>query len=129
MKTFFRLFAFAAPVQKFAVPFFFTSVLGVIFGLLNFTLLIPVFELLFDQSGKTGAKTFTTLPSFDFSLSYFKDLFYYYFQSIINTSGKVGALKMVSIAIVVSVILSNLFIIFEDIIVLMISATNIIYFH
>ena len=109
MKTFFRLFAFAAPVQKFAVPFFITSVLGVIFGLLNFTLLIPVFELLFDQSGKTGAKTFTTVPSFDFSLSYFKDLFYYYFQSIINTSGKVGALKMVSIAIVVSVILSNLF--------------------
>jgi subfamily B ATP-binding cassette protein MsbA len=109
MKTFFRLFAFAAPVQKFAVPFFITSVLGVIFGLLNFTLLIPVFELLFDQSGKTGAKTFTTLPSFDFSLSYFKDLFYYYFQSIIITSGKVGALKMVSIAIVISVILSNLF--------------------
>ncbi len=109
MKTFFRLFAFAAPVQKFAVPFFITSVLGVIFGLLNFTLLIPVFELLFDQAGKTGAKTFTTMPSFDFSLSYFKDFFYYYFQSIINTSGKVGALKMVSIAIVVSVILSNLF--------------------
>lgn len=109
MKTFFRLFAFAAPVQKFAVPFFITSVLGVIFGLLNFTLLIPVFELLFDQSGKTGIKALTTVPSFDFSLNYFKDLFYYYFQSIINTSGKVGALKMVSIAIVISVILSNLF--------------------
>jgi len=109
MKTFFRLFAFAAPVQKFAVPFFITSVLGVIFGLLNFTLLIPIFELLFDQSGKTGTKVLTNLPSFDFSLNYFKDLFYYYFQNIINTSGKVGALKMVSIAIVVSVILSNLF--------------------
>ncbi len=109
MKTFFRLFAFAAPLQKFAVPFFITSVLGVIFGLLNFTLLIPVFELLFDQSGNAGAKALTKVPSFDFSLSYFKDLFYYYFQSIINTSGKVGALKMVSIAIVISVILSNLF--------------------
>ncbi len=109
MKTFFRLFAFAAPLQKFAVPFFITSVLGVIFGLLNFTLLIPVFELLFDQEGKAGAKALAVVPSFDFSLSYFKDLFYYYFQSIINTSGKVGALKMVSIAIVISVILSNLF--------------------
>ena len=109
MKTFFRLFAFASPVQKFAVPFFITSVLGIVFGLLNFTLLIPVFELLFDQSGKTGAKTLTSAPSFDYSLSYFKDLFYYYFQSIINTSGKVGALKMVSIGIVISVILSNLF--------------------
>lgn len=109
MKTFFRLFAFAAPVQKFAVPFFFTSVLGVIFGLLNFTLLIPVFELLFDQSGKAGTRVLVVMPEFDLSLSYFKDLFYYYFQSIINTSGKIGALKMVSIAIVISVILSNLF--------------------
>lgn len=51
----------------------------------------------------------TSAPSFDYSLSYFKNLFYYYFQSIINTSGKVGALKMVSIAIVVSVVLSNVF--------------------
>jgi subfamily B ATP-binding cassette protein MsbA len=109
MKTFFRLFAFAAPVQKFAFPFFITSVLGIIFGLLNFTLLIPVFELLFDQSVKTGARALTSAPSFDYSLSYFKDLFYYYFQSIINTSGKVGALKVVSFAIVISVILSNLF--------------------
>jgi len=109
MKTFFRLFAFASPVQKFAIPFFISSVLGIVFGLLNFTLLIPVFELLFDQSDKTTARTLTSAPSFDYSLSYFKDLFYYYFQSIINTSGKVGALKMVSIGIVISVILSNLF--------------------
>jgi subfamily B ATP-binding cassette protein MsbA len=109
MKTFFRLFSFASPVQRFAVPFFITSVLGVIFGLLNFTLLIPVFELLFDQSGKIGTETLAMAPTFDLSLSYFKDLFYYYFQRVINTSGKVGALKMVSIAIVISVILSNLF--------------------
>ncbi|HEY1063020.1 MAG TPA: ABC transporter ATP-binding protein [Daejeonella sp.] len=109
MKTFFRLFAFAAPVQKFAVPFFLMSLLGVIFGLINFTLLIPVFELLFDQSGNKGLQKLAVAPAFDLSLSYFKDLFYYYFQSIINTSGKAGALKMVSIAIVVSVVLSNLF--------------------
>ncbi len=109
MKTFFRLFAFAAPVQKFAVPFFLMSLLGVIFGLINFTLLIPVFELLFDQSGNKGLQKLAVAPAFDLSLSYFKDLFYYYFQSIINTSGKAGALKMVSISIVVSVVLSNLF--------------------
>jgi len=109
MKTFFRLFSFASPVQRFAVPFFIASVLGVIFGLLNFTLLIPVFELLFDQPGNRGAHALAVAPIFDLSLSYFKDLFYFYFQSVINSSGKVGALKMVSIAIVISVILSNLF--------------------
>lgn len=106
MKTFLRLFSFAAPIQKFAIPFFILSILGVIFGLLNFTLLIPVFELLFNQ--KPGAVP-TTAPEFGLNLVYFKNVFYFYFQSIINTSGKVGALKMVCIAIVISVILSNLF--------------------
>ena len=109
MKTFFRLFAFASPIQKFAIPFFLTSILGVIFGLLNFTLLIPIFELLFNQTAELNTKSPVTEPAFALSLTYFKDVFYYYFQSIINDSGQVGALKMVCIVIVLSVILSNLF--------------------
>ena len=109
MKIFLRLFSFASPIRQFAVPFFFLSILGVIFGLINFTLLIPVFELLFDQPEKSAAQLTPILPTFNFSLIYFKDLFYYYFQSIINSSGKVGALKTVSVAIVISVILSNIF--------------------
>lgn len=109
MKTFFRLFAFASPIQKFAIPFFLTSILGVIFGLLNFTLLIPIFELLFNQTAELNTKSPVTEPTFALSLTYFKDVFYYYFQSIINDSGQVGALKMVCIVIVLSVVLSNLF--------------------
>lgn len=109
MKTFYRLLAFATPLQKFAIPFFLTSIIGVIFGLINFTLLIPVFELLFNQTSELANKSPAIPPVFDFSLSYFKDIFYYYFETIINSSGKVGALKMVSIAIVISVVLSNLF--------------------
>jgi len=109
MKTFLRLLSFAAPVQRFGAPFFLTSVLAVIFGLLNFTLLIPVFELLFKQGSEVSVKSLDQAPTFDFTVIYFKDLFYYYFQTIINESGKIGALKMVCIVIVVSVILSNLF--------------------
>ncbi|WP_276345916.1 ABC transporter ATP-binding protein [Daejeonella sp. JGW-45] len=109
MKTFFRLLRFATPIENFAVPFFITSILGVIFGLLNFTLLIPVFELLFNQTSEFGAKAPQVAPVFDFSLSYFKDVFYYHFQAVIDSAGKVGALKMVCAIIVASVILSNLF--------------------
>lgn len=109
MKTFFRLFSFASPIQKFAIPFFLLSILGVVFGLINFTLLIPVFELLFNQTGEKQIQTLNVIPSFDLSISYFKNLFYYYFQEIINSSGKVGALKMVSISIIISITLSNLF--------------------
>ena len=109
MKTFLRLFSFAAPVRNFAVPFFITSILGVIFGLLNFTLLKPVFDLLFNQTAEVASETPSSAPVFNYNLSYFKDLFYYYFQAIIEESGKLAALKMVCIAIVISVILSNLF--------------------
>jgi|694.fasta_scaffold115496_2 subfamily B ATP-binding cassette protein MsbA len=109
MKTFFRLFSFAAPIQRFAIPFFLLSVLGIVFGLINFTLLIPVFELLFNQTGEKQLQNLNAIPSFNLSITYFKNLFYYYFQEIINSSGKVGALKMVSIAIVISILLSNLF--------------------
>lgn len=109
MKTFLRLFSFAAPVRNFAIPFFITSILGVIFGLLNFTLLKPVFDLLFNQTAEMATETPASAPVFDYNLSYFKDLFYYHFQAIIEESGKLAALKMVCIAIVISVILSNLF--------------------
>jgi subfamily B ATP-binding cassette protein MsbA len=109
MKTFFRLFRFATPLQNFAVPFFFTSILGVIFGLANFTLLIPIFELLFNQTKELGDKASELTPHFSWNLNYIKQLFYYQFQSIINVSGKLGALKMICFIIVISVILSNLF--------------------
>ena len=109
MKTFFRLFSFAAPIQRFAIPFFLLSVLGIVFGLINFTLLIPVFELLFNQTGEKQLQNLNDVPPFNLSVTYFKNLFYYYFQEMINSSGKVGALKMVSISIVISILLSNLF--------------------
>jgi subfamily B ATP-binding cassette protein MsbA len=69
MKTFFRLFSFATPIQRFAIPFFLLSVLGVVFGLINFTLLIPVFELLFNQAGEKQLQNLNTLPSIDISIS------------------------------------------------------------
>lgn len=109
MKTFFRLFSFAAPVRNFAIPFFITSILGVVFGLLNFTLLKPVFDLLFNQTAEVASQAPATAPVFDFNLSYFTEMFYYHFQSIIEESGKLEALKWVCIAIVISVILSNVF--------------------
>lgn len=75
----------------------------------NFTLLIPVFELLFNQTSEVVAKSPLTAPDFSFTISYFKDIFYYLFEQVIVKSGKIGALRMVCLTIVASVILSNLF--------------------
>ena len=109
MNTFYRLLSFAKPISNFAIPFFGLSILGVIFGLLNFTLLIPLFELLFNETQSIAAKAVPVLPRFDLSLEYFKSLFYYFFDSIIADYGKRQALQTVCIIIVISVLLSNFF--------------------
>jgi subfamily B ATP-binding cassette protein MsbA len=109
MNTFYRLLSFAKPISNFAIPFFALSILGVIFGLLNFTLLIPLFELLFNETNNIAAKATPVLPAFDLGLDYFKSLFYYFFNSIIAEHGKKQALQTVCMIIVASILLSNFF--------------------
>jgi ATP-binding cassette, subfamily B, bacterial MsbA len=109
MKTYFRLLSFAKPLSNFAIPFFGLSILGVIFGLLNFTLLIPLFELLFNETKDIANKASLVSPHFTFSIDYFKSFFYYFFNSIIAESGKQKALLTVCLIIVASIIMSNFF--------------------
>ena len=109
MNTFYRLLSFAKPISNFAIPFFGLSILGVIFGLLNFTLLIPLFELLFNETKDIAEKATPVLPAFDLSLDYFKSIFYYFFNSIIADYGKIQALQTVCVIIVISILLSNFF--------------------
>lgn len=108
MKIYFRLLSFAKPLEKFAIPYFILSILATFFGLLNFTLLIPLLNILFEQ--KTSNMTIpTSLPEFKFSGEYMVKLFYYGFNQTILTYGKMGALYFVCGVILISVFLSNLF--------------------
>jgi subfamily B ATP-binding cassette protein MsbA len=47
MKTYFRLLAFAKPIEKFAIPYFIYTVISVVFNTLNLALLIPLLNTLF----------------------------------------------------------------------------------
>ena len=47
--------------------------------------------------------------AFSFSINYFKYTFYYYFYQVISLYGRLGALQFACAAIVVSVILANIF--------------------
>ncbi|MCO4292666.1 ABC transporter ATP-binding protein/permease [Solitalea sp. MAHUQ-68] len=105
MKTYFRLLSFAKPIGKFAIPYIFTTLLAIIFGTLNFTLLIPLLKTLFS----TEAAKAVSKPDFVFSGKYFVSIFDYYFNEAIITYGKYGALKIVTLIIVCSAFLSNLF--------------------
>lgn len=102
MKTYFRLLAFAKPIEKFAIPYIITTLLSVFFNTLNMALLVPLLTFLFDTSkkGTTYAK-----PD-DLNMM---DNFNYYSQEINKAYGTYGALQFICIIIIVSVLLSNLF--------------------
>lgn len=109
MKTYFRILSFARPFRKFIPAYILVTILQVVFSLVNFAVLIPLLEILFDQVEPEKIASLTTLPEFTISIDYFKTLFYYYFNGIIETTGKPAALKFVCLVIVVSVFLANLF--------------------
>lgn len=110
MKTYFRLLSFAKPLGRFLVPFVLTSLLASLFGVLNFTLLIPLLNVLFDKVNPQQTQAFLSQPapklSFDTSLV---DVFQYYFAQFFHQYGKVGALQFVCCIIVLSVLLNNVF--------------------
>ncbi len=106
MKTYFRLINFARPLGKYLPEYLVYTILGVAFGLLNFTLFIPLLNLLFTTY---PVKEVVELPVFTFTIDYFKDLFNYYFYTIIRDGGKIAALQYVCLVIFCSVLLSNLF--------------------
>jgi ATP-binding cassette, subfamily B, bacterial MsbA len=106
MKTYFRILSYARPLNRYIPKYALLAVLGVIFGLANFTLLIPLLNVLFDA---TPVKFPETLPQFYFDILYFRDLFNYYFGQILENHGKLGALQFICAVLVSSVFFANLF--------------------
>ena len=106
MKIYFKLLSFAKPFNRFVPKYFILAVLAVIFGLANFTLMIPLLNVIFE---KVEVVTIVAKPQFALNLEYFKGIFNFYFASIFKTYGQVGALQFVCVVIVVSVFLANLF--------------------
>jgi subfamily B ATP-binding cassette protein MsbA len=109
MKTYLRLLNFARPFSSYVPIYFLYTLLGTIFGLLNFTFLIPLLNVLFNEVPQSEAVHIATKPEFAFTIEYGKDLFNYYFGNVLVETGKAGALKFVCLIILTSVLLSNLF--------------------
>jgi subfamily B ATP-binding cassette protein MsbA len=78
----------------------------VIFGIFNFTLLIPLLNIIF---GTVEQQAVLTPPVFDWSLNWVKDYFNYRFLHIFNTFGQAAALKFVCGIVIVSFFFSNVF--------------------
>ncbi|TAH23916.1 MAG: ATP-binding cassette domain-containing protein [Cytophagales bacterium] len=109
MKIYFKLLQYAKPLEKFAIPYFIFSILSTLFGLMNFTLLIPLLNILFKQEDNVPNALVKTAPDFSFSTDYFQKLFYYQSNIMVENYGKMGALYFVCSVIIISVFLANLF--------------------
>ncbi len=109
MNTYLRILSFARPYRRYLPEYLIFAILSIVFGLINFTLLIPLFNVLFDQVGTEEASQLRVLPEFVLSVDYLISVFNYYFLEIIDLHGKVGALVFVCTIIVASVLLANVF--------------------
>ncbi|MBC5994687.1 ABC transporter ATP-binding protein [Pontibacter cellulosilyticus] len=110
MKTYLRILQFAKPYSRFVPLYTIYTVLGIIFGIFNFTLIIPLLNVLFAQVGTEEAATMITQrPEFSFDLSFFTDFFNYYFGQVILEHGREGALLFVCVVVIISIFLANLF--------------------
>lgn len=104
-RLYFRIFSYTKPYSY--VPYYVIfSLLGIVFGAVNFTLLKPVFDVLF---GEVVSPEELTKPELSFSIIYLKDLFYYNMRLIHAEQGPQSSLRFVCTLIVISVLFSNLF--------------------
>lgn len=105
MKVYRRLLLYARPFRQFVIPFSFFTVLYVICNVFQFTLIIPLLNILFDPV--TGNDTLTP-PVFSLSTSFVNDLFYYQVNKLrqVNPS---YALYFITSTIILAVLFTNLF--------------------
>ena len=107
MKIYWRILSFARPLGRYIGPYFITSLLASIFGVLNFALVQPLLGVLFNQT--QNIEVSSAPPNFNLGIGYFVELFEHYFSIMHAKYGSYGALQFVCAAIISSVFLANVF--------------------
>ncbi len=108
MKTYLRVLSYRYPLWQFLPRYLILSLLGVIFGLINFTLFAPLLEVLFRDT-ETIAKAMREPPAFSWSVDFVKAYFQYHFSKVAQEHGQMGALRFVCFVIAGSVFLATFF--------------------
>lgn len=106
MNAYLRIFRYSPNLVSKFIQFFVFSLMGIVFSVLNLSLVIPMLSVLFDQQ---QVESVPPLPEFSLSVGYLIGLFNHYFLSVIVTHGQLEALLFVCLAIVLSIILANTF--------------------
>lgn len=106
MNTYLRILRYSPNLGSKLIQFFVFSILGILFSVLNLTLVIPMLNVLFDEE---VSRTIPPRPELALSVDYITGMFDHYFISIIVEYGRLEALLFVCIAIVISITVANLF--------------------
>lgn len=107
MKTFLRIFHYAHPIGKYAIPYAIFVFIHAIFNVLNFALIIPILTTLFD--GNQMQVAVTQMPSFSLSPSTLQDYIKYFIYREFGANYSIrDVLVFISEMIVASVLISNL---------------------
>jgi len=101
-----RTLTYAGKLHHYVPEYLIFTILGIILGLVNIALLIPVLDVLFDTS-KIAAVS--QKPIYSFSLDFVIDSFNYWLGQTIATKGKIAGLGIICAIIGVSSLLANLF--------------------
>ena len=92
MESFKRLMAFAKPFSRFWPGYLILSIFSVIFGVLNYALIGPLINVLFDPE---NIKQQQVMPEFSLTPEYFQELFRYGLTSVMQDFGVLKALMFV----------------------------------
>ena len=107
LKIYMRLLGFARPIQKYAIPYFFYSLLYALFNSLTFLLIMPILKTMFDAD-----YTFVyveKLPPLAFNQEYLTALFNFTYSHLFNEYNPENVLLMLAVVTIFVSLLSNLF--------------------
>lgn len=110
MKTYWRLLGFAKPIEKYAIPYFFCTLLYAFFNVCTFTLIMPIVNSLFSPDGALQAVTEMPVFSIRHLTDYISALLSYLLYRLFGSDYDImDVLIMLACVVVTASLLSNLF--------------------
>ena len=108
MKTYMRLLEFASPLSRYAVPYFFYSLLHALFNTLTYTMIMPIVGTLFSEGYRFTPQY--EMPHVALNDECLNQVLNYFYTSIFGEEFRVTwLLALLSAILIASNMLSNLF--------------------
>jgi len=120
MKIYLRILSFARPFRSFLPMFIVSTILGIIFEILNLSFVAPVLKILFSDEAQEVVKT--AFPAFEFSKDYISNIGVWFKNYLVSFTDKTEALKIICFVLLISVFFANFFTFFSRFILAFVKA-------